>query len=418
MKRHLIFIFIFLLGFFLVPNVYATDGIKIKNISVADTGGSIVVDPITFENNTVTSKITFNKLNDLVVFDVELENTSNKNLVIKSLDNNINNEYISIKTTDVGEVVEEHSTKKIKVTLKYENEMLDHENIVLSTASIGVRYNTSNLLTNPKTGRSMLLLLFVITLVFVTVFSMKKKKKILLLLLLLSPTFVFAADDSVELIKFNNIEIKKIDVQMGLNPEYFFMTADESMDVLVEILREWGRTEEEIQEYHIAEREGYTEGEILERYLEDFYYVAYGDMYEYYYDYIESSNLTDEEMDIIEYKFENIRNKWDNTMNYLMEIARNRGNEGLQDPQVRKTANQMAVGIYEFFDEIGMLDKQYGASFIDSYMGSDLIDYGKTKTATGNDINPEQRYYVNGYGDVLETIPNPHTYRMHFVRIA
>ena len=119
---------LFILGvFFLnIPFVFAKENVEIKSISVIEQSSTITVDELDYVDNTINSSISFNKAGDFVTFNIELNNNSNVDYVLEPININIENEYVTTESENVGETISKNSTKNIKVKLVYSKELQNH----------------------------------------------------------------------------------------------------------------------------------------------------------------------------------------------------------------------------------------------------------------------------------------------------
>jgi hypothetical protein len=86
MKRFCLFLLLVLsVGFFNVKDIYALESIEVKDISVAEVGGSAVANDFSYENNRITSHIEFNELNDFVTFNITVKNNTDIAFVLESI---------------------------------------------------------------------------------------------------------------------------------------------------------------------------------------------------------------------------------------------------------------------------------------------------------------------------------------------
>ena len=205
------FTFILLIiGVFLcnIPFVYAKENIEIKSISVSEQSSTISIDELLFDNNTISSDISFNQVNDFVTFDVEIENNSNIDYIFDSIKNNINSDYLLIESENMGNTIKKNSNDTIRIKIKYNNELQNHDDIHLNNVSLGLVFKDQTVLINPLTARNIVIFIVAIVILILSFYAIKNKKsKALLLLLFLIPSFVYAAENYNVELKFDSITI-------------------------------------------------------------------------------------------------------------------------------------------------------------------------------------------------------------------
>jgi len=210
----LIFIFIFI---FNIKQTYALN-IKVKDINVIEKSNSIDLEDTNFLNNNIVSDITFNELNDFVTYEITLLNNEKTNYTIESITDNNNSEYITTEYSFDDSKLESKKTKKIIVKLKYNNRLINSDDINIEDYKItlnlvndkGVKDSTE---INPKTSDSIIFYLILtiislLSLVFFTLLLKRRKSKVYLLLLICLIPMVMGAKKVLNIdIIFTNIKI-------------------------------------------------------------------------------------------------------------------------------------------------------------------------------------------------------------------
>ena len=205
------FLLLFSVVFYNVRDVYALDAIEIKDISVVEKGGSVVVDDLVYENNSVTSRIEFSEVNDFVTLNIDVKNNTNISYVLDSIINNLQNDYISVESDQIGSAISTDDITSLRVKIIYKKE-LQNDDMYLSDGSFSLSFKDPTTLVNPITGNKTVVLFLAALLLFaLAIFMTKRKRKtLLLLLLLLIPVGVFAIN-SINLkinISFKDVTIK------------------------------------------------------------------------------------------------------------------------------------------------------------------------------------------------------------------
>ena len=250
-KKYFSFL-VFTIGMFFlnIPFVVAKENIEINDISVVEHSENITIDELVFEDNKVLSNISFNEVNDFVTFNLEIKNNTNINYVLESINNNIQDDYLLIESSDINNTIKSNSITNIKIRITYKNEIINSEDINLSNVFLRLSFKDPTVLVNPLTGSGTVRIFLTGSfLLALTAFTLRKKKKYLLLLLLfLIPTFVFALDNyNMDLI-FDDINIKGryLDYNITIN----------NGTELNQISRTYGEPIGELP--NIVEIEGYT----------------------------------------------------------------------------------------------------------------------------------------------------------------
>ena len=164
LKKAYLWIFSLLIVFFAVffakINVYAMD-IKVEEVKIFDKSDTITVSDPSITDNKIASDITFNKVDDFVVFDLILKNNDSKSYTIKSMKDNVQNEYVEVtydvdgKDSDIELGAGKTVTMRIKLT--YKKELINVESMNFDDVSVTVDMEkedgtTSELIINPSTG--------------------------------------------------------------------------------------------------------------------------------------------------------------------------------------------------------------------------------------------------------------------------
>ena len=222
--KKLFMILLIVISLLFIVNVSAdTSKVEITNITVKDKSGTItVVDP-TFESNEITSNITFTQKDDFVTFELTLKNSDSTNKYkVGSIDDNNTNNNISIEYGYSDEYISKNETTKLTITLKYNNQLINIDNINLDNLTININLvsengDSSSVIINPKTGDHLIFyfVLLTISIIGLVLIVTKKKKndlKIGILLLafaiVMVPFVTFAFEPLEISIKFSSIDIK------------------------------------------------------------------------------------------------------------------------------------------------------------------------------------------------------------------
>ena len=221
MKKYFMMIALFFLTFIVsISSVNAaTKNIEVLDVKVQDKNSTITVDNVVLKDNTVTSNITFNKVNDYVVFELTLKNNEEDKYKIISVEDNNKNSNISTSYTFDKDYMGKGKTSSVKIKIEYDNELTNQEKISLNNLNIKINLEREDgskqeIIINPTTGDSILryLLLGIFSLFGIILTVLKKKQKIgtaLLVLVTILIPFSAIANEKYEInLKFTNIDIK------------------------------------------------------------------------------------------------------------------------------------------------------------------------------------------------------------------
>lgn len=182
--------------------VYANNSVSITNIEVDDISDNTIINNIpTINGLSFSMDVTFFEVNDFIKYKIEIENDTNEDVTLnnnKLFDTNDHIEYTF--SVEGDSIIKAKSTKIMYVTIKYNKEIdsselnsngnYNHNNIM--------QLNIANVIDNPKTGHSNLILsivsMIMICFGIYMVVKYGKKDTILIIILCLSilPISVFA----------------------------------------------------------------------------------------------------------------------------------------------------------------------------------------------------------------------------------
>ena len=204
MKR-VILILLLILSVFISTNVYALTNVSIENVTVVSKSDTIEVEDPVLSGNTISSKIGFKKIDDYVNFDIEIKNQDSKNISIKNIIDNLENDNIEITYDYDQQEFGENEKKTVRVSLKYKKQLYNIDELDLSNLKITIQFNgADDLNINPLTGDSIYTyILMLILSICGFVFLLLKNKKLfkagsvmLVLAALLLPVMIFANNEN------------------------------------------------------------------------------------------------------------------------------------------------------------------------------------------------------------------------------
>ena len=211
MKNQLYFftILICLFTFFSPFCVFAQEKISIQNVSVVDQSDGIIMDSFDIVDNVVSSSLSFEHLNDYVTFDITIKNDSDVEYSLLDISTSFEGNYLAVQSDDIGSTIKKNQSKKFQVRLVYENELLNHDDIIFDDGSFQFNFVEVTSAINPKTGMKYFVIICLVGIFLLNFhFIQKGKKMISFLIFLLVPMIVFALDKKSLVITFEHITVK------------------------------------------------------------------------------------------------------------------------------------------------------------------------------------------------------------------
>ena len=220
MKKYLKLLFMFILSLTIVSA--ETIDFRIIDAKVDEKYGAVdVIDPV-FSSDEVTSSITFKQVGDYVIYDIKLENNSEKSYKLVNVTDNNQSNNISTTYEYSKEEVSPSETVTLKMKIQYSEVVKNVQSIDLEDFNVILTLedengNTAEIDINPKTGDNILFYIIVLMLSCVgLVLTAKKIKggKVLLVApllvapLLIAPLLIFG----LQQFKIN-ITIKEIEIE-------------------------------------------------------------------------------------------------------------------------------------------------------------------------------------------------------------
>jgi len=174
MYKKLIIVIILLLGFMLMPNVYAKDAnVTIKSIEkVGVTGKAEEVNEATISNGTLNFNLLFLEVGDSIKYKVVVENKDNEDY---SLVINSNDEYVAYLVEN--NIIKKNATTEVTLTAKYNKELPVEQKgqQITKTVKVNVTDQKGNIL-NPKTGRNIVFIVLILLVLVISSLLIKNKK--------------------------------------------------------------------------------------------------------------------------------------------------------------------------------------------------------------------------------------------------
>ena len=196
MKKILFVMLIFFLPIF----VHAEENISIEKIELVENNNVEVNEEISYEGLDLETSLRFFDVGDFVTYKVTLQNNDNRNYSINGIDIKSEMEYFSLESDSKGVILYAGKTEDVFITIKYKKHITNDITLLsnntyqeASKISMSFLLEEYNEIVNPKTGRSVFLLILVISLVLI--FSKKYHKgKIVFLMILV---ILFSLESSV-----------------------------------------------------------------------------------------------------------------------------------------------------------------------------------------------------------------------------
>ena len=203
------FLLLIVISLFIIPNVYAANDVKIESIDVLEKSESTeILTPATFEGLVVNVDIKFVDLHDYVKYKVVVSNTSDKDYRIRDNIDFDKSKYIHYEYSfdNNSNVVRKNSKKIMTIIISYDNPVPDSELNADGSYSepnkMVIDLARRNIINNPKTNSTILVLLIIATLLVcsVSIVGIKRKNTVTTMLLLLGivsllPISILAIDE-------------------------------------------------------------------------------------------------------------------------------------------------------------------------------------------------------------------------------
>ena len=216
-------LFFIIINLLFITKVHAaTDDIVIDSVSIKETFGSVIVEEPVFDDNNLTSNITFNEEDDYVDFKLTLKNVSEEKYKITSIEDNNSNENISVEYEYSENYIESGDSKHVTIRLKYKNQLMDIEKISINDLTIHINLEKesgkrADIVINPFTHDALLhylgiLVLTIIGLLLIIINKIKKKKPgfgiiAILIAVILIPFAAIANERYTVDFKYTNIDV-------------------------------------------------------------------------------------------------------------------------------------------------------------------------------------------------------------------
>ncbi len=208
--------FFFLL--FMIPSVYATELLTVSDARIVEQSGTVDVEPISYQDDTVRSNIVFNTEHDFITYEVEISNQNSSDVEIISIDSNSMKDYLDVDFLDFTSpfYIAAGSRRRLRFKILYKNPVTNQEDITVRDFKITINGEDTVIPTNPYTSNyTVLLILLVIVITILMVMyiagdSITHKKIIsgFLLLTILVPFGVVAKRTYQVFLVSDNIVLK------------------------------------------------------------------------------------------------------------------------------------------------------------------------------------------------------------------
>ena len=180
-------------------------------MKVTEKSASMIVEDVSFQDTTISSKMDFVTINDFVTYEVEIKNNSDRTYTLSKIINHLNTNYLNVESNDTGISISGGERKTLHVRVKYAQELINQESYSPNDSSITLNFVDTTKIENPFTldrWITMILILFMITFVISCTLYYQKLKKIALILLFFIPVFVFAQEMLNINFQFSNVKVR------------------------------------------------------------------------------------------------------------------------------------------------------------------------------------------------------------------
>ncbi len=240
------FLLLIVISLFIIPNVYAANDVKIESIDVLEKSESAeILTPATFEGLVVNVDIKFVNLHDYVKYKVVVSNTSDKDYRIKDNIDFDKSKYIHYEYSfdNNSNIVRKNSKKIMTIIISYDNlvpdSKLNADGSYSEPNRMVIDLARGNIINNPKTNSTILVLLIIVTLLVcsVSIVGIKRKNTVTTMLLLLGivsllPISILAIDEIQITINSKVMIEREIEFcvyDRGLTQEAFYGRQTDSM---------------------------------------------------------------------------------------------------------------------------------------------------------------------------------------------
>ncbi len=220
MNNYLKVLFIFLLSFIFVSNVYAAENVSIESITLdSKSDNAEEINDASYEALSIKFNIKFYEVDDYVKYKIIINNSTNMDYEMS--ENKSNSEYIKYEYSydDENTIIEKNKKSIIYITIKY-NKGVSKELFMDGTFTetnflvIDFGNETIDKLNNPSTSYSLIIIIFVLLILIsisLILYKTTKKKKIICLFvisIMLLPICIYALE-KLQIKIESKIEIKK-----------------------------------------------------------------------------------------------------------------------------------------------------------------------------------------------------------------
>ena len=168
MKKIVNIIFIIVLLFIFIPNVYANNALKIESIKLDSKSDSTeIINDLSFNDLSIDYDLVFKNIGDYAKYKIVINNYSNDDYELG--ENNSNSQYIDYiyDFDDNNNIIEKNKKSTMFLTIKYNNQIplekfVDNSYIENNNSSVSLDYHIKN----PKTvdnKKSMIMFIIIVT---------------------------------------------------------------------------------------------------------------------------------------------------------------------------------------------------------------------------------------------------------------
>ncbi|MBR5663034.1 MAG: InlB B-repeat-containing protein [Bacilli bacterium] len=236
--KSLLFIVLSFCVFNIISSYAAEPIFKIFGITVKEKSTGVTVNDVDLNNDEIINDVLFSDVNDYIIYDLKIKNTSSEDYTIKSITDNNTSEYLKYTYDNLSNVVVNAGTEKdLSLTITYIKQATDPDlsntetNLIITYEKVGggeeqeeitpsVNPDEEDKGGSPKTGDSVIIYFILggISIIGLVVLSKNKKKNKIIVILgfMLIPLCVYANTLRLSIKFSNNIKTVAYDIEIDL----------------------------------------------------------------------------------------------------------------------------------------------------------------------------------------------------------
>lgn len=208
---------------------------KLTNVSISEKSENVISNVDSFDNDDIKLNLEFHKIDDYIIYKLNVKNTSSHDYTVKSITDNNTNSFISYEyDKHENEVVKAGNSLEVNLKVIYKNEQTDISSrdqienfkLIFTFVNEDGEPVSGNIDINPKTFDNIYVYYIIagVSLIVIAVLNIKFKnnkiKSIIITLIVLTPIVTKAADSSFNIsLKSDTKLYDKLVVRYNLNGE-------------------------------------------------------------------------------------------------------------------------------------------------------------------------------------------------------